>query len=130
MQDYIELINKLQRHTLCSFYCLRTDKQTEKQACRFEFPKKLIDKTTIQNNNGHLELTTARNDSLINSYDRIQLQGWRANVDIKPILTTYATLQYVSKYVNKAEPQSLALLKVLNKAFRDDKPNDPGIKAL
>jgi hypothetical protein len=28
MQDYIELINKLQRHTRCSSYCLRCNKQT------------------------------------------------------------------------------------------------------
>ncbi|PKC10734.1 hypothetical protein RhiirA5_288445, partial [Rhizophagus irregularis] len=84
MQDYIELINKLQRHTRCSSYCLRINKQTGKQACRFGFPKEIAEKTTIHNENGHLELITARNDPLINPHDRIQLQGWRANVDLKP----------------------------------------------
>ena len=103
MQDYIELINKLQRHTRCSSYCLRIDKQTDKQTCRFGFPKELTDQTTIHNNNGCLELITTRNDPLINPHDRIQLQGWRVNVDLKPVLTTHAALQYVSKYVSKAE---------------------------
>ncbi|CAB4412465.1 unnamed protein product [Rhizophagus irregularis] len=129
MQDYIELINKLQRHTRCSSYCLRINKQTGKQACRFGFPKELAEKTTIHNENGHLELITARNDPLINPHDRIQLQGWRANVDLKPILTTHAALQYVSKYASKAEPRSVAYSEVLDKALRSDNPDDPGVKA-
>lgn len=28
MRDYVELIDKLQRHTRCSSYCIRTNKQT------------------------------------------------------------------------------------------------------
>jgi len=28
MEDYIELINKLQQHTCCSSYCLRSNRQT------------------------------------------------------------------------------------------------------
>ena len=48
---------------------------------------------------------------------------------MKPILTTHAALQYVSKYASKAEPRSLAFSEVLDKTLRNDKPNDPGIKA-
>ncbi|PKY60487.1 hypothetical protein RhiirA4_484248 [Rhizophagus irregularis] len=76
----------------------------------------------------YLELTTARNDPLINPHDRIQLQRWRANVDLIPILTT----QYVSKYASEAEPRSLGSLafsEVLDKAHRNDDPNDPAVKA-
>uniref|UniRef100_U9SSL0 Uncharacterized protein n=1 Tax=Rhizophagus irregularis (strain DAOM 181602 / DAOM 197198 / MUCL 43194) TaxID=747089 RepID=U9SSL0_RHIID len=54
----------------------------------------------FNDNNGYLtylELTTARNDPLINPHDRIQLQGWRANVDLIPILTK----QYVSSMLVK-----------------------------
>ncbi|EXX65314.1 hypothetical protein RirG_134470 [Rhizophagus irregularis DAOM 197198w] len=75
----------------------------------------------------YLELTTARNDPLINPHDRIQLQGWSANVDLIPILTT----QYVSKYASEAEPRSLGSLafsEVLDKAHRNDDPNDPAVK--
>ena len=89
-----------------------------------------MDQTTIHDNNGQPELITARNDPLINPHDRIQLQGWRANVDLKPILTTHAAIQYVSKYASKAEPRSLAFSEVLDKALRNDKPNDPGIRAI
>ena len=52
--DYIELINKLQRHTRYGFYCLRIDKKTGEQKCRFGFLKELINQTTIQNDNGRL----------------------------------------------------------------------------
>jgi ATP-dependent DNA helicase PIF1 len=50
-------------------------------------------------------------------------------VDLKPIITTHAALQYVSKYASKAEPRSLAYSEVLDKALRNNRPNDPGIKA-
>jgi hypothetical protein len=39
-QDYIELINKLQCHTRCSpSYCLRVNRRTGQQTCRFGYPK-------------------------------------------------------------------------------------------
>lgn len=110
LQDYIELINKLQRHTRCSTsYCLKVNKQTSQQSCRFGFLKELRDQTLVQfDKHGRPELITARNNPLNNPHNRLQLQGWRANVDFKPILTTYAALQYISKYASKAEPRSQA----------------------
>jgi len=42
----------------------------------------------------------------------MQLQGWRANVDIKPVLSIHAALQYISKYASKAEPKSVAFKEV------------------
>ncbi|PKY36130.1 hypothetical protein RhiirB3_458091 [Rhizophagus irregularis] len=53
-----------------------------------------------------------------------------ANVDLKPILSQHAALQYVSKYASKAESQSLAFSEILYQALRNDNPDDPGIKAL
>ncbi|PKC00549.1 hypothetical protein RhiirA5_458745 [Rhizophagus irregularis] len=91
-------------------------------------PKAQKHSEDFNDNNGYLiylELTTTRNDPLINPHDRIQLQGWRANVDLIPILTK----QYVSKYASEAEPRSLALSEVLYKALRSDNPNDPAVKA-
>jgi len=39
-EDYIDLVNTVQRHTKCnSSYCLKTDKNGDKK-CRFDFPKK------------------------------------------------------------------------------------------
>ena len=72
LQDYIELVNKLQRHTWCSTsYYLRVDKKTGQQFCRFGFPKDLREQTIIQENDcGQPELLTARNDPYINSHSR------------------------------------------------------------
>ncbi|PKC10478.1 hypothetical protein RhiirA5_498421 [Rhizophagus irregularis] len=59
--------------------------------------------------------------------DEIMEEGWSANVDLIPILTT----QYVSKYASEAEPRSLGSLafsEVLDKAHRNDDPNDPAVK--
>jgi hypothetical protein len=47
-QDYIKLINKLQRHTRCSqSYCLHTNRQTGQESCRFSYLKNHSDRTLI-----------------------------------------------------------------------------------
>jgi len=68
---------------------------------------------------------TARNDQYINPHSRLQLQGWQANVDLKPILSIHAALQYISKYVSKSEPQSAAFSDILNRILSESQPEDP-----
>ena len=125
LQDYVDLINKVQRHTRCSpVYCLRINREG-KQFCRFGFPKETTEKTIVQDDgHGQLELVTARNDQYINPHNRLQLQGWRANVDLKPILSIHAALQYISKYASKAEPQSAAFSDILNRILDESQPED------
>jgi len=131
-QDYIELINKLQRHTCCSpSYCIRVDKRTGQQKCRFGYPKDHKDRTSIrEDNHGQPELVTARNDPYINPHNRLQLQGWRANVDLKPVLTIHAALQYISKYASKAEPRSMAFTDIFNQILNVSDPNDPSLTSI
>uniref|UniRef100_U9TU85 Helitron helicase-like domain-containing protein n=1 Tax=Rhizophagus irregularis (strain DAOM 181602 / DAOM 197198 / MUCL 43194) TaxID=747089 RepID=U9TU85_RHIID len=76
-QDYIDLINKLQRHTQCNpSYCLRINRES-KQVCRFGYPKEIVERTFVRDDSrGQLELVTARNDQYINPHSRLQLQGW------------------------------------------------------
>ena len=75
LQDYIKLINKLQRHTRCSSsYCIHVNRGQE--SCRFRYPKDHTECTLIRDDNkGQPELITARNDPLINPHNRLQLQG-------------------------------------------------------
>lgn len=95
-------------------------------SCRFGFPVDLRDRTVIQeDNHGRPELIPARNDQLINMHDRLQLQGWRANVDKKPILSIHAAIQYVAKYASKSEPRSAAFSDVLNAALKAINPEEP-----
>ena len=133
-QDYVELINKLQRHTRCSpLYCIR--KRAGQQECRFGYPKVPRDRTVIQEDDkGQPELITARNDPYINPHNRLQLQGWRANVDLKPILSIHAALRYIAKYASKSEPQSKAFKEIfnqiLNKSNHDEHSLTPIQKLL
>ena len=131
LQDYIELINKLQRHTRCSpSYCIRINKRTGQQKCRFGYPKDHNDRTFIQDNNGQPELVTARNDLIINPYNWLQLQGWRANVDIQPILSTHVALQYIFKYISKSEPKSVAFSEIFSQILNNSNPNEPSLTSV
>src|SRR5256884_5014104 len=134
LQDYVDLVNKLQRHTRCnSSYCLRTVR-TGNQSCRFGYPKETTEITYLRDDNGRPELITARNDPLINPHNRLQLQGWRANVDLKPILSIDAALRYIAKYASKSEPQSKAFKEIfnqiLNKSNHDEHSLTPIQKLL
>ncbi len=80
--DLVDLIATCQRHTRCSAaYCLR--KKKGKQECRFGYPKPLQPATSITTGDGELKVLTQWNDSLLNSYNPVQLSAWRANVDIQ-----------------------------------------------
>ena len=131
-QDYIELINKLQRHTRCNLsYCLHVNRRTGQQICRFGYPKEFNNRTYIrEDQNGQPELVTARNDPNINPHNRLQLQGWRANVDLKPVLSIHAALQYISKYASKAEPRSMAFSEIFSKILNDSNPDDPSLTSI
>ena len=75
LQDYIELINKLQRHICCSpSYCIRVNKKIKQQTCRFGYPKNNVSHMIIREDKyGQPELKTARNDPYINLHNRLQL---------------------------------------------------------
>jgi len=122
--DYINLINKMQRHTRYSLsYCLRV--KDGQQYCRFGYPKENVEHTFVRDDgHGQPELITKRNDSFINPHSRLQLQGWRANVDLKLILSIHAALQYIAKYASKAEPRSAAFSEILNQILSDSEPDD------
>ena len=44
-----------------------------------------------------------RNDTRLNKHQRFQLQAWRANIDIQPIIDYTACLEYIAKYASKSE---------------------------
>src|SRR3954451_13709712 len=130
-QDYIELINKLQHHTRCSpSYCIHVNR-TGQQTCRFGYPKDHNDHTYIcEDQHGQPELVLKRNDPYINPHNRMQLQGWRANVDLKPVLSIHAALQYISKYASKSEPRSAAFSEIFNQILNNSNPNEPSLTSI
>ena len=110
-----DLLNMVQRHTKCnSSYCLRKQ-QDDSQYCRFHFPFDHTDKTHIdfeevKSKRGEIQfrpkIVLKRNDTRVNRHQRIQLQGWRANTDIQPIIDYTACLEYLAKYASKPEKLS------------------------
>ena len=42
----------------------------------------------------------------LNQHSRMLLLGWRANVDLQPVLDRKVAIKYVSKYASKAEVAS------------------------
>ena len=131
IQDYIDLVNKLQRHTRCSpSYCILVNRKGE-QMCRFGYPKENSDHTFVRDDgHGQPELVTARNDQLINPHNRLQLQGWRANVDLKPILSIHAALQYISKYASKSESRSALFSELYNQILNASQGDEPSLTAI
>ena len=110
-----------QYHMVCSpAYYLRT--KHGKQECRFHYPKALCEETVVSAEDGGVELQTARNDLLINSFNPIQLSGWRANVDMQYGVSRQV-ISYCANYVTKCEPCSQSLKDVYAKIVRGLKEN-------
>ena len=106
--DYCDLV-------ICnSGYCLRNSSDST-QYCRFKFSFKLRQNTHIEHekvnskngvNSVRPTVVLKRDDSGVNKHQRLQLQAWRANVDIQPIIDYAACLEYIVKYASKAEKMS------------------------
>jgi len=73
LQDYVELINKLQRYIRCSLsYYIHTN-CNKQQVCQFGYPKDINDHIFIhKDNHDQIELVTERNNSYINSHNKLQ----------------------------------------------------------
>ena len=128
-QDLVNLINTVQRHTRCSStYCLRKGKGEDMQ-CRFDFPKPLCSETHLEfqkirlkhaDTEYKVKVVTKRNDTRINNYQQLQLQGWRANCDIQLILSFRDCVEYITKYAAKGEPRSNAVKEAFNAIMKAD----------
>lgn len=113
--DYVHLLNSVERHTTCSTkYCLRENQKSELH-CRFNFPydnctDTRLDFEPINTKTGETKykavIVTKRNDSRLNRHQPLQLQGWRANCDIQIVIDYHACLEYLVKYTSKAEKAS------------------------
>ena len=127
--DLVDLITTCQRHTRCSAaYCLR--KKKGKQECRFGYPKPLQQVTTITTENRDPSFITARNDCLLNSYNPVQLSGWRENVDMQYVVSRRRVINYVAKYATKSEPRSKSLKTVYSTIMKSLKDDDKSLKVV
>jgi len=124
-QDYCDLINLCQVHKCISLYCLR--KKGTGIECRFKFPKTITHtskivfkekwKRTLQDKTTQIiyecQLELKRNDPRMNQHNIWDMQTWRANTDFTLVLSTHHVVEYVAKYITKAEPRSSQLSQLL-----------------
>ncbi|KAL5698787.1 DNA helicase [Ranunculus cassubicifolius] len=107
--DYISLVNWVERHSKCGTYCLRMNRRTKQMVCRFKYPMEILEQSKIIEeppDSNMYRYMGRRNDELVNSHNRDVLQTWRANIDWSAILSREAVLYYVAKYAAKSEPAS------------------------
>jgi len=67
---------------------------------------------------------------LIDTAEHRQLQGWRANIDIQPIIDHYACLEYIAKYVSKSEKISQVVKDAFTKVIRQTTETDSGSRII
>ena len=91
-QDAATLINKVQRHGNCNPQtCLRKKKNSNTYECKAKFPKEMRARSVFLEDEKHIgeySYLPARNDPRLNQYPKRRwLQIFRANMDIKPVLS-------------------------------------------
>ena len=89
-------------------YCLVNRKLPGQQqlqpVCRFDYPMPLRENAGVALDSKHrLRFEPRRNDRLLNPYNATMILGWRANIDIKPVLSKWAAIDYIAKYASKSE---------------------------
>ena len=122
--DLAVLANFCNRHKNCSAQtCLK--KRQGQWRCKAGVPWKLAVKSSFSDEGrspGDAVYVPARNDPLMNSYPlkADAYQCWRANMDIKPVTSRHAMVQYLTKYCTKHEPPSQTLMEVTVKLQNRD----------
>jgi hypothetical protein len=99
-------------------YCLvkrRVPGRDEPQVfCRFDYPMPLREEAGVGvDSKGRVRFEPRRNDRLMNPHNPAMILGWRANIDLKPVLSKDAAINYIAKYASKAEKQEPAFSELL-----------------
>lgn len=96
--------------------------------CRFGYPKPHTPRTRLE----FLELKGGgvkavlhiqRNDPYMNSHNRLQAHGWRANVDMQIVISVKDCVEYCLKYAAKEERVTGSLQDLIRAALGDASPS-------
>ena len=76
--------------------------------CKAGFPQELRAKSAFvpDEREGAYKYAPARNDPIMNPFPSRWIEFQRANMDLKPVLSKHALVQYITKYCTKNEPSS------------------------
>ncbi|KAK3926567.1 ATP-dependent DNA helicase [Frankliniella fusca] len=128
-EDLAQLLNRVQRHTVCTpGYCL---KKENPPTCRFNFPAPMQESSDLDlTDKNNIKLVTARNDSRLNKYNAYMITTWRGNLDVSPVLSMKALINYLAKYVSKSETRSQKLINLMKAIISDSDQNKPARHAI
>ena len=105
-EELAELLNWVERHKICKpGYCQVKRKvpgHDEPQTfCRFDFPMTPSANANIGlDSKNRVRFEPKRNDPLLNSFNIPMILGWRANIDLKPVLSKDAAIKSVHSPVS------------------------------
>ena len=126
---YENIVNCCQVHKCkpASGYC----KKHANDECRFGYPKDKCLATHIEfiETAGSVKanIFLQRNDSFINTHNRLILENWMANVDMQIILDQAAAIAYLVKYATKSEKAGASLNDLYKSVIKFSDDNDNSI---
>ncbi|KAJ7139662.1 hypothetical protein C8R44DRAFT_556634, partial [Mycena epipterygia] len=89
--------------------------------CRFDYPMECQAEAGVgYDSKNRVRFEPARNDPLLNTYNPAMILAWRANIDVKPVMSTDAARNYIAKYASKAEQQAPAFPELLSGIMLDE----------
>jgi Helitron helicase-like domain at N-terminus len=109
--QFAAFLNRFQQHGVCQpGKCLRLNKKTGEMECRYWFPRHCFEEAvcTKDINRKSWLFGPARNQSRLNQCCPLFPFSWKANTDFSPPCTLRGVLDYITKYVSKAEKKSQA----------------------
>ena len=119
-EDHIEVCNRCQSHgaVLRGERCCVPAQCFKRGSCRFRFsypitpePRAFIDSSGRRPRKC---FAAVRNDPWLNQHAKLVLLGWRANVDMQPVLDREVAITYIAKYASKPETLSESYHSALN----------------
>jgi hypothetical protein len=87
-----------------------------RRACWFLFPQPVTAEVKIdKNEKGQWTFYPRRSatDVDVNWYHPLWMSLWRGNIDVSPVLSKNAAINYISKYATKAETRSAQLDEII-----------------
>lgn len=134
--ELAELLNWVERHRKCMpGYCQVKRKvpgsSTPQLVCRFDYPMNCRETAGLGfDSKGRVRFEPRRNDPLLNTHNRAMIFAWRANVDIKPVLSESAALRYDSAYTMITTHQLINIGSYIAKYASKAESNAPAFPAL
>jgi ATP-dependent DNA helicase PIF1 len=121
------LLKGTQRHVCTQTYCQRKNKNTQEIECRFGFPHTPSATPFLAVPEGRTfeKFFPARNDEMLNQYNRLLLTSWLANIDIAPCTSLRGVVDYVVKYASKAEKESESYRQIATRLLSNLNPERP-----